>query len=199
MLITVVDNFLNDTGAEDVVEKSFVDFKSWHFMERTSEKGYESRNTVDAGQISCMVMEDGKFVEPSFPDGKLIIDNLIDVATGYLKQIGFTHYAIQRIKYNVTFPAIGADNDTHGIAHHDVPPYQFDENSKEIALTVLYYANESDGDTVFFNRFMQETRRIAPKRGSAVIFDASTFHAGAHPLTYDTRKVINMVFYVKRD
>ena len=55
----------------------------------------------------------------------------------------------------------------------------------------LYYVNESDGDTVFFNKDNQVEKRVQPKKGSVVIFDGSTYHASSCPLYHNKRVVIN--------
>jgi hypothetical protein len=68
--------------------------------------------------------------------------------------------------------------------------------------TLLYYVNESDGDTIFYNEFytgepvglVTEQQRVSPKKGRAVIFDSNQIHSGSCPSVNDTRLVINCVF-----
>lgn len=45
----------------------------------------------------------------------------------------------------------------------------------------LYYVNDSDGDTFFFNNDRQIINRITPKKGTMVVFDGSTLHASSAP------------------
>ena len=64
---------------------------------------------------------------------------------------------------------------------------------------MVYYVNDSDGDTVLFNEFYNTksvsiNRRIAPKKGRAVIFDSNRFHASSNPINTPTRFVINFTF-----
>lgn len=67
----------------------------------------------------------------------------------------------------------------------------------------LYYVNDSDGDTVFFDKSspwntsleygeeqFKEIGRITPKQGSCVVFDGSVYHASSSP-TKNKRCVIN--------
>ena len=68
--------------------------------------------------------------------------------------------------------------------------------------TLLYYVNDSDGDTIFYNEFytgepvglVTEQQRVSPKKGRAVIFDSNQIHSGSCPSVNDTRMVINSVF-----
>ena len=58
----------------------------------------------------------------------------------------------------------------------------------------LYYVNDSDGDTVFFNNDGTILHTVTPKRGSFVVFDGTQFHAGRHPMLSEKRVVINFDF-----
>jgi hypothetical protein len=68
--------------------------------------------------------------------------------------------------------------------------------------TLLYYVNDSDGDTTFFNEICQEnTRPIltlnctqTPTQGTAVLFDSNIFHCSKPPSVNKSRVVINIVF-----
>lgn len=56
----------------------------------------------------------------------------------------------------------------------------------------LYYVNESDGDTFFFNENKEVIERVSHKRGRIVHFDGSIYHAGSNPSKYDRRITINI-------
>lgn len=56
----------------------------------------------------------------------------------------------------------------------------------------LYYVNESDGDTFFFNHKQEVIKRVSHKRGRIVHFDGSIYHAGSNPKKYDRRITINI-------
>jgi hypothetical protein len=57
----------------------------------------------------------------------------------------------------------------------------------------LYYVNDSDGDTVFFDDNKKEIERISPKKGRIAFFDGSIYHAGT-PSETNSRAVINFNF-----
>ena len=59
-------------------------------------------------------------------------------------------------------------------------------------LTILYYVNDSDGDTFFFGKDINDgiSRRITPKKNRAIIFDGLIYHAGSLP-TANKRVILN--------
>jgi hypothetical protein len=58
---------------------------------------------------------------------------------------------------------------------------------------LLYYVNDTDGDTVFFDNYLNEIKRISPKKGRVVFFDGSIYHAASNP-TINPRFVLNYNF-----
>lgn len=46
---------------------------------------------------------------------------------------------------------------------------------------VLYYVNDADGDTVFFNKQGKEFQRVTPKKGRVVFFNGNIMHGGGIP------------------
>ena len=60
--------------------------------------------------------------------------------------------------------------------HHN--PHTDNQNPHDV---VLYYINDADGDTFFFDDKRNVIHRETPERGKMVIFDGSTFHASSPP------------------
>jgi len=59
-------------------------------------------------------------------------------------------------------------------------------------LVVLYYVNDSDGDTFFFGKDISNgiSQKISPKKNRAIIFDGSIYHAGSLP-SREKRIILN--------
>lgn len=69
----------------------------------------------------------------------------------------------------------------------------FDENLK--SYSVIYYVNDSSGDTHFFDEDLKLKKRITPKKGNGVIFNSSILHAGQYPKSHLPRFAIYMLIH----
>ena len=63
----------------------------------------------------------------------------------------------------------------------------------------LYYVDDSDGDTFFFNEKFGASEytvmnRYSPKKGKGVLFDNSIVHASSPPRLHERRMTLNFVF-----
>jgi len=104
---------------------------------------------------------------------------------------GFVDGKIEKSKFNCLFNNNRLDKSKYNIPHVDseFPHYSF-----------LLYLNESDGDTIFFNEYYNNTKldkvtfcdRVSPKENRAVISDGQ-FHTSTNPINYDMRIVLNAV------
>ena len=68
-----------------------------------------------------------------------------------------------------------------------------DQNQPHIV--VLYYVNDSDGDTYLFNDDGTVMRTVSPKKGRFVVFDGSIMHGGGVPKK-GVRSVINLNVFI---
>ena len=57
----------------------------------------------------------------------------------------------------------------------------------------LYYVNDSDGDTIFYDNNKNEIKRVSPKKGRMAFFDGSILHSGSTPQNTH-RAIINFDF-----
>lgn len=65
-------------------------------------------------------------------------------------------------------------------------------------LVLLYYVNDSDGDTFVFSRKVGDEKfklkvefQLTPKAGRFLLFPGEYYHAGRHPINNDVRIVLN--------
>jgi len=110
--------------------------------------------------------------------------------------------APQRIKANMLI----RDKEQKGFYH---PPHV--DLGNENAYSMVYYVHDCDGDTVLFDktfdaksklpqdRGLTEIGRSTPKKGSAVIFKSTRFHASSNPVINERRVIINYVFFAEPD
>jgi hypothetical protein len=74
-------------------------------------------------------------------------------------------------------------------------------NPTDNNYSLIYYVNDSDGDTVVFNeQFGDEfdtvtiAHRQTPRQGCALLIKSGTYHASTSPMLTKSRVVINIVF-----
>lgn len=102
--------------------------------------------------------------------------------------VNFT--AVKRGKFNITWNA-----ETDLVSPHidgEYPHWVF-----------LYYINDSDGDTIFYDRTwspdlewgeMHPEFAVSPKAGRGVLFNGWKFHSPSAPSAGNTRLVLNVTF-----
>jgi len=109
-----------------------------------------------------------------------------------LNNNNLSNYFIQRIKINITFPHPKNTIENYG-------PIHTDDERKE-SKSIIYYINNSDGDTLFFNNNSDNPKiikRISPKQGRAVVFNSNINHTACCPINAPYRQIINFVLYKK--
>lgn len=97
-----------------------------------------------------------------------------------------------RIRISKKHPRIGFTKDNYNLPHVDLPiPH----------TTLIYYLNDSDGDTRVFDQFhindiepkMFTTKaRITPKENRLLKLDGLNYHTASNPFDYDRRIVLNI-------
>ena len=111
-----------------------------------------------------------------------------------LMSMGVSCEKLIRIVVNMTVQSPKTTEITHGIPHIDHP------YDPENLMTALYYVNDSDGDTVFFNEKypyqgpLTVRQTVTPKKGRLVVFDGRIYHAANNPRTNDYRITVNFNF-----
>jgi hypothetical protein len=104
-----------------------------------------------------------------------------------------------RIKINLQVPVIGNKPEMYNGAHID----GFKEHQ-----TLIYYLNDSDGDTVIFDKMYSKgddyqknssmslpiKQRIKPVANTLLHIDGFQYHSGSNPINTNTRITINFNF-----
>jgi len=109
------------------------------------------------------------------------------------KLLGLDEYKFLRVKINLLTPPVRAFKYNYHVPHFD------SKNPNDVSI--IYYVNDSDGDTVLFNESydgvvpskLSIMKTVSPKRGRLVVFNSNQFHSSSPPLEKDFRYVINMV------
>ena len=147
-------------------------------------------NTIDTVQFVhyAILGNDKTFMFPYLKPLILMLENRIG------KKIKHLH----RIKINHQSPIPGFTSNNYNIVHSD--------DERPNLMSMVYYVNDSDGDTFIFNEHhcpncsigkITLMDRITPKAGRAIVFPSTQFHASSNPINTPSRFVINATFEVE--
>lgn len=153
---------------------------------------YTDTYTYDEGHQSCMILD---------PQGRIHNETVFSLCLPIVLSLKDTFPELKlnrvlRLKFNILDKKDFPDC-SYNMPHHDAVPE--DKNM----YSIVYYLNDSDGDTYLFDQFAKDDRpitgalsiahRISPKKNTAVIFESNRMHAGSNPKLTDKRYVINIV------
>jgi|TARA_B100001769_G_C21862581_1_gene467034 hypothetical protein len=102
------------------------------------------------------------------------------------QKLKFEVVEITRVKTNLLQNLNGFTKENHNIPHIDLYNEHYEEN-----FSLIYYVNDSDGDTKFFNKDFELIKRVSPKKGKVVIFHSNTLHTSSNPIESPYRMVVN--------
>tara|TARA_B100001758_G_scaffold114057_1_gene97663 strand:- start:743 stop:1390 length:648 start_codon:yes stop_codon:yes gene_type:complete len=134
-------------------------------------------------------------------DGKKLSDDLQnlgnDIGMGKLIQTYNLSGNLLRAQANLF---IKRDIESFGCPHVDV---RFARH-----LVILYYVNDSDGDTIFYDLSineddrlseMKEWRRESPNKGDILIFDGRIYHSPSCPTKHSCRSTLNFDMEIQEE
>lgn len=186
------DNFLSLEKILEVKQAVAKDNKDilWHARNGTT----DIKDYLKLKDIDIKVSEDMQSVHAaSFNDTKMsdIHDLGSHILNTFAKKHGIKIKEILRIKANIL-------NKTDKKGH--IHPPHIDMTTPHMVL--LYYVNDSDGDTVIFDQkydggevpMLTVNRTVEPKAGSAIVFDGLTYHSSSSPQYAEERIVLNINF-----
>lgn len=191
----VRDNYFGEEFSKQLESYIYSDFSNiaWSLNINT--------NVEDPDRIyavgNCKTVGSFQMVSPVNKDHPLY-QTIADMVHSFASGHGIEVNNIFRIKINMVMQDVDSPPGTHHMPHID---------SDGEHLVFLYYVNDSDGDTIFFNdRFNGSTPElgcvsevVSPKSGRAVIFDGLQYHASSSPRYSKTRCVINVDFEQKEN
>jgi hypothetical protein len=113
------------------------------------------------------------------------------VFEGFAKRHGLKPTQMLRIKANLLVRSAAPGGPRPFTPHVDIPKPH---------LVLIYYVNDSDGDTVILDKTYPDwadagvLHSISPKKGRAILFDGRHYHCGTCPSGHDSRIVLNYDF-----
>lgn len=152
---------------------------NWFYNNSTVSNYAKNKGEIDSPQLIHQFFSNDKVISPYFNE----ITKLL-----FSFKLPFKKVQFHRIKANLTHNITGAAYNKHQPIHKDSEEKDF--------KSFLYYVNDSDGDTLFFNDEDEIIERISPKKGMGVLFDSNVKHAAQNPIDSYKRLVVNYVWRV---
>lgn len=160
----------------------------WFFFTHTL--GKDQRGSYKVDQDTYTIADLPRFSHIFYPNSKTAKEDTAAVVplTNWVKKNLLPGYDVVRVMGNLTTQLRDAE------LLLNIPHVDTDDGKK---FTFLYYVNDSDGQTVFFEDG-QIVCDTTPVRGTGALFPSNTVHAGQVPCINKSRYVINIIFS-KRD
>ena len=153
------------------------------------------KNAVDLLKTDSCIVENGQFTHAVYAHGEIksqIYGFLVPVLYVFADKAGIPVNNISRIRINFLLQDKTFKNHNYNFPHTD----------PDSDKSFIYYINDSDGDTVFFNEFKSNefpktftlNSRVSPRQGSGVFFNSTQYHASCNPAHTSARYIINFNF-----
>ncbi len=189
-MLEVIDNFVSEEYA-NTLEKMCKEEIPWHLDEYLSGPNYKNINK-QGFEYKPNRFGFYHFALDQQGNKTMFADKILPLAYSLEQKTGIKINNIYRIRLALT-----TSDDTeilHG-SHIDM---------EEPHKVLLYYVNDSDGDTVMYNEFYTKEHggdidltfkeKISPKKNRAVIFDGLRYHNSIKPIKQKHRFIININF-----
>jgi hypothetical protein len=176
----VVDNLLTKEQ-QDYFENIVLNIP-WYFNTTTSD--YRSKyfnyfkndkNVIENIQFTHLFFKDGKINSDYYND----VYNLLKI---FFKNKDIKENNIIKIKSNLQTQEKNSFEENYTTPHTD---YDYKH------YVLLYYVNDSDGDTFIFKKDNNILKKIKPKKGRFLFFDGNLLHASSSPIISKYRIVVN--------
>lgn len=175
MFVNVIDSIVPLDLQEEMLVMHTDNHFPWYFQSQTSFHSFvDDGKTLDCFQLCHGSCYDNKKLSNVFDYTKKILD-----CTMYRDR------PISRIKSNLTTNISNYNNTLH-------QPIHVDSDNKNF-VSMLYYVNDNDGGTMFFNDDNELVEKIEAKKGRLVIFPSNIKHAGCNPINTQYKIIINYI------
>lgn len=164
----IIENLLPEEQYKDLKDKILSDYFAWYWNDYIN----NASEIINGFQLVHIFYKDNKINSSAFDWLNCIMQNFEEKTNLKIK-------TINRIKANLNTKNSLQDINVKDLFHKD------DYDDKYISL--LYYVNDSDGDTIF------ENHTVSPKGNKLIMFKSNQLHAGSSPKIHNRRIVINFM------
>jgi hypothetical protein len=166
--------------------QEFLNFTSWQFTNSASNVG-DNYDTSDVNILDSIQFVHGIY---NHQVESPLYHSIVPIVWFFEKETGIKIKRILRIKVNCL------TRDGNEIKYN--PPHV--DITEPGCISLIYYINDSDGDTVLFDKTIDQgfdnltiIERIQPKKGNAFLIPSNQLHASSCPINNRQRLVINFI------
>jgi hypothetical protein len=183
-VINIIDNLIKESQ-ENYLEELFLSCAfPWFYQKSTIDQGgakhFLTKQSLDTGFFAHT------FAQESCVNSSEYYIKLLPIFTALqTKNVNIVNQIV--VRANLTFPDLRHKPGNYKVPHNDT--------NQSGAVTAIYYVNDSDGDTLFFDDNLNIVKRVSPKKGRTVLFDSEHIHASESNMNTQARCVINFNFF----
>lgn len=170
-MVKVIDNILSESMLSFLKQRIEDLNFPWYYLPNSA---YDDKSTHLNYSFSHTVLSNNEILSQWFDvtnTSALVIKDAFQLNS---------QYKITRLRWGMT---------TSLNSPHKHNPH-IDQDSPH--KTILFYLQDSDGDTYFYNEKKEITDSITPKINRAVLFDGTLLHSSSKPIKYGRRLVLNI-------
>jgi hypothetical protein len=174
----IIKNILPNYLKEEIYSLFMGCYMPWFWNDTAT----ASKDEIDSDE------ETFQFIHLFYSENKILSDKynlVLPILWFFEKETNIKIKNIIRIKANLNTRYLMTDKDKLDAIHKDSPNENF--------LSIIYYVNDSDGDTLIYDEKGNVAHTITPQANSLIYFKSNTEHAGIFPLINKKRIVINFV------
>jgi hypothetical protein len=175
MKFEIIDNLV-PIELSNQIEKTFLTDLPWYHFDDV---------TYANEKIDSVDFEKSPGFNHEFFDYKTGLNSNFFTLVENIPHLIFKNFEFLKVRAFFQLPTIGEK--IHNNPHKD---FQFPHT------VLLYYVNDSDGDTFFFDDDEKIMAKVSPKKGRILVFDGRTLHASSQPKK-NKRIIIN--YGIKND
>ena len=179
--IIVIDDVIS-RGYQSFIEKMSKDFP-WYFLDQVTDSDYGSNDTATGFSYEILLRRQKEEQYNKTPYADALVPLLCE--------------AINKIDKNQDILEIFRIRAGMFVKNQTDKPHQAHVDHDDFHYTMLYYVNDSDGPTKFYDHKEGKViKMVDPKKGRAVIMTGDTYHASSSPKNHSNRIVLNYNFLV---
>lgn len=187
----VLDNIFSKDFINNI-NSHLIDYEFPYYLSdwgTVNEKKLNHKNLFDYFQFSHPFYNYNLFTKKV---EKISTSNIVDeLLIAFINKFNLDQLQVLRVKANLVTQNLLATKDTFSYPHIDCKEFNH--------LSMIYYVNQTDGDTFIFDNNLNIIDRIKPVQGRILLLKGDVLHSAGHPIKFEKRIVLNFNFEIKND